>query len=203
MRMGVTRTLATLAFVLIGGAAMAAAQQNPPGGGQPAAPAAPPLKLTSTALTDSTPLPPKYSCDTKPANISPPLQWSDVPKDTASFVLILHDPEPRPRKGFDDILHWMMWNIPASATSLPEGVSGASAELPDGSKQTNGQPGNGGNFGYRGPCAGPGLSHHYTFELCAIDQKVDLPATATRADVTKAIDGHIVGHAMLVTLFHH
>ena len=83
------------------------------------------------------------------------------------------------------------------------GISEASAELPDGSKQTNGQPGNGGKFGYRGPCAPPGPSHHYTCELFAIDQKLGLPPTATRVDVTKAIDGHIVGHAMLVTLFHH
>lgn len=197
MRRELVRPLTILTFVLV--ASTAIAQQNPPAA---SAPAPPPLKLTSPAFSDSTTLPAKYSCSTQPTNISPALQWSDVPKDTASFVLILHDMEPRPRKGIDDILHWMVWNIPGSTTQLPEGVPSGSAELADGSRQTNNQPGNNGNFGYRGPCAPPGIPHHYTFELFALDQKLSVPPEATRADIRKAMDGHILGHAVLVALFH-
>ena len=75
--------------------------------------------------------------------------------------------------------------------------------LPDGSHQTNGNAGQNGNFGYRPPCPPQDVpvAHHYAFELFALDQKLDLPATATRADVMKAMDGHIAGHAALVAPF--
>jgi Raf kinase inhibitor-like YbhB/YbcL family protein len=120
-----------------------------------------------------------------------------------SFALIVHNMEPRTRKGVDDILHWMVWNMPADANSLPKGVSVASADLPDGNHQTNSNAGQGGNFGYRRPCPPQEVPvpHHYAFELFALDQKLDLPANATRADVMKAMDGHIAGHATLVAPF--
>jgi Raf kinase inhibitor-like YbhB/YbcL family protein len=119
-------------------------------------------------------------------------------------------------------LHWMVWNIPSTATGLPQGISPANYELPDGSNQTNGfvapapaaaggrggAGGQGGqaapaqppNFGYRAPCPpqNVAVAHHYAFELFAVDTKLDLPATATRADVMKAMDGHVTGHASLV-----
>ena len=73
----------------------------------------------------------------------------------------------------------------------------------DGSHQTNGNAGQGGIFGYRPPCPPQDVAvpHHYAFELFALDQKLDLPANATRADVMKAMDGHIAGHASLVAPF--
>ncbi len=194
MKTGVARPLTLLLFLFAAGSSIAAAQQNAP----PAAPAPPPLVLTSTAFADSTPLPTKFSCAAQPAAVSPPLQWSDVPKETVSFALMLHDLEPRPRKGVDDILHWMIYNIPGDARQLPEGVP-SGAQLKDGSMQAKN---NAGDPSYRGPCAGPGLAHHYTFELFALDQKLDVPPGAARSDVWKAMDGHIVGHAVLIGLFH-
>ena len=198
------RPLFALALLLAASVGIAAAQQTAPparGGTPPAAPPAPPMRLTSSAFKDSTPIPIKFTCSAQPSAVSPALQWTDVPKQTVSFALILHDLEPRGRGGFADSLHWMLWNIPGSVTQLPEGVP-ASTELPDGTRQlTSQQAGN--NVGYRGPCPPMNvpLPHHYVVELFALDVKLDLPATATRADVEKAIDGHIVGHAVLVGLF--
>jgi Raf kinase inhibitor-like YbhB/YbcL family protein len=173
-------------------------------GGQRAAGAPPPpMRLTSTDIADGKTIAGKFTCAAGPEAVSPALQWMQAPRGTESFALIVHDMEPRPRKGVDDILHWMVWNMPASANQLPEGVSPASADLPDGSHQTNGNAGQNGNFGYRPPCPPQDVpvAHHYAFELFALDQKLDLPAAATRADLLKAMDGHIAGHAALVTPF--
>jgi Raf kinase inhibitor-like YbhB/YbcL family protein len=158
--------------------------------------------MTSTAFVDGATLPTPYTCSAKPAAVNPPLAWTNVPKDTASFAIILHDLEPRARKGIEDNLHWMIWNIPPTTTSLAEGsVSPATAELSDGSRQS--QPGAPAP-GYRGPCPPMNVSlvHHYTFELFALDQKVDVPTGASRNDLLKAMDGHIIGHAVLVSVFH-
>lgn len=198
------RRLFALAVLLATGLAIAAAQQaapQAPGGTAPTALPAPPMRLTSTAFKDSTPIPIRFTCSAQPSAVSPALEWTDVPKERVSFTLILHDLEPRSRRGFADSLHWMLWNIPANVTQLPEGVA-ASAELPDGTRQFMTQQA-GNNVGYRGPCPPQGvtLPHHYVFELFALDIKLDLPATAVRADIEKAIDGHIIGHAVLVGLF--
>jgi len=194
---------------------LAAAAQNAPAAG-PAAPAAqggggqrpgaappPPMRLISPDVSDGKQLAAKYTCSAGAEAVSPALAWMQPPRATASFTLIVHDMEPRPRKGVDDILHWMVWNMPAGANSLPEGVSSASADLPDGSHQTNGYAGQGGIFGYRPPCPPQDVAvpHHYAFELFALDEKLDLPANATRADVMRAMDGHIAGHATLVAPF--
>jgi Raf kinase inhibitor-like YbhB/YbcL family protein len=171
------------------------------GGGAPQNPPPPPLTMTSTAFTDGQMLPVQYTCSAKPAAISPPLAWTNVPKGTASFTIILHDLEPRARKGIEDNLHWMIWNIPGTTTSMPENVPPSAAELPDGSRQS--QPG-AQTPGFRGPCPPMNVSliHHYTFELFALDQKLDVPAGATRDDVYKAMDGHVLGHAVLVSVYH-
>jgi len=204
------------ALVVLAASSVAAAAQNAPapaGGAAPAAPGPggqrgaagppPPMRLVSTDISDGKMLAAKYTCAAGADAVSPALQWMQPPRATASFALIVHDMEPRPRKGVDDILHWMVWNMPAGANSLPENVSPASADLPDGSHQTNGNTGQGGNFGYRPPCPPQDVpvAHHYAFELFALDQKLDLPANATRADVMKAMDGHIAGHATLVAPF--
>jgi Raf kinase inhibitor-like YbhB/YbcL family protein len=161
------------------------------------------MRLVSTDISDGKPIAGKFTCAAGPEAVSPALQWMQPPRGTESFALIVHDMEPRPRKGVDDILHWMVWNMPASANQLPEGVSSASADLPDGSHQTNGFAGQNGNFGYRPPCPPQDVpvAHHYAFEIFALDQKLDLPAAATRADLLKAMDGHIAGHAALVAPF--
>jgi Raf kinase inhibitor-like YbhB/YbcL family protein len=195
------------ALAVLAASSVAAARQNAPaaapGGQRPAAAPPPPMRLTSTDISDGKAIAAKFTCSAGAEAVSPQLQWMQAPRATASFALIVHDIEPRPRKGVDDILHWMVWNMPAGANSLPEAVSPASVDLPDGSHQTNGAAGQNGNFGYRPPCPPQDVPvpHHYVFELFALDQKLDLPASATRADVLKAMDGHIAAHATLVAPF--
>jgi len=181
----------TIALGTIAG--LASAQENAKKG-----PAGPPMTMTIPAFKDGSELPVKFSCSNAPAGVSPQIQWSNPPKGTESFVMLLHDPEPHPQKGMYDVTHWLMWNIPASSTGLPEGVPGE-AQLSDGARQGKGPRG---TVGYFGPCAPPGIFHHYTFELYALDSKLDVGADAGRADVMKAMDGHVLGAAVYITLFH-
>jgi len=125
-----------------------------------------------------------------------------VPMGTQSLVLLMHDPEPVLNKGSKmDITHWLVWNIPATSTGLPEGM--AQGELPDGTRQISLR-----STGYMGPGAGPGPYHHYTFELYALDTKLDIPmpqpaqAADTRTAIVNAMDGHVLGKAVLVARFH-
>jgi hypothetical protein len=157
--------------------------------------------MTTTAWEDGGVIPNKYT-QADPMPVSPALQWSQVPPGTQSFVLLVHDPEPVLNKGSKmDITHWLIWNIPGTSTGLKEGV--AQGELPDGSRQVSLRMN-----GYMGPGAGPGPYHHYTFELFAVDTKIDVPqgtpqeAANTRTAVMNAIDGHVLGKALLVARFH-
>jgi Raf kinase inhibitor-like YbhB/YbcL family protein len=159
--------------------------------------------LTIVGAQDGGTLPAKFTCAAQPpANTSPPLTWTDVPAGTQSFTIYVHDMDPRPAKGIEDVLIWLTWNVPASAKSIAENVP-AVPELPDGSKQLVVAGRNGGpSRGYRSPCPPPGNPpHHYAFELFALDIKLDVPPTAARADVMKAMDGHVIGHAVIITTF--
>ena len=134
--------------------------------------------------------------------VSPALSWSQVPMGTQSFVLIMHDPEPVLNKGSRmDITHWVAWNIPGTSTGLAENVP--MGELPDGTRQVSLR-----SNAYMGPGAPPGPYHHYTFELYALDMKLDVAqgtpqdAAATRVSVFNAMDGHVLGKALLVGRFH-
>ena len=201
---GVLAVGALLAMV----SASAIAQAPAAGGGQGRAggggrgPAVPPLIMTSTAWEDGAVIPDKYTQAAGATSPSPELKWSQVPMGTQSFALLMHDPEPVLAKGSKmDITHWLIWNIPATSTGLPEGV--AAGELPDGSRQVSLR-----SNGYMGPGAGPGPYHHYTFELYALDTKLEVPqgtpqeAAATRTAVVNAMDGHVLGKAVLVARFH-
>jgi Raf kinase inhibitor-like YbhB/YbcL family protein len=160
------------------------------------------LKFTSPAFGDGNLIPTKYTCAAGATTVSPPLQWGNIPEGTASFALVVHDLESNPRRGAEDSLQWMIWNIPPFSTELPEGVPSAAAELPDGSRQSNGGLGADGRPGYRGPCAPPPHTrHHCVYELFALDQKLDLDSGTTRTNFRRAIDGHIVGHAVLIGFF--
>ena len=157
------------------------------------------MTLTSTAWADGGQIPAKYS---QPGEqVSPPLSWSNVPDTAASFVLLVHDVDAAAGNGTDDILHWMLWNIPAAARSLPEGVPQGS-QLPDGTRQISAS----GPY-YRGPGApAAGPAHHYVFELFALDLMLDVPAVGaslpqTRAAVVAAMAGHVRGKGVLVGLF--
>jgi Raf kinase inhibitor-like YbhB/YbcL family protein len=163
-----------------------------------AAPAVPGLTLTSPAFEDGSIIPAKFT-QSVPDFVSPQLQWTNVPPNTVSFVLIAHDPDVAIEKKIGDVLHWMAFNIPGTATGLPEGVP-TNAMMSDGTVQAKNRRGAVGYLGPGAPAVGP--YHHYTFELFALDTKLSLGADATRADVLAAIDGHILGKGVLVGRFH-
>ena len=190
--------LANLLAILIAAPVMsvtAAAQTAPP----QTAPAPKPLIMSITAFADGTEIPPKYT--QAGDQTSPAINWSSVPDGTVSFLLHVHDMEVSRNKTSDDQLHWIVWNIPATATGLPEGVP-KGAQLQNGAYQLSAT-----GPVYRGPGApASGPRHHYTFELYALDTKLDVQPGAdafeTRANIMKAIQGHILGKAVYMGLFH-
>ena len=157
------------------------------------------MSLNTTAWTDGGMIPAKYT--QAGAQVSPPLAWSNVPDGVQSFVLIARDTDAAIGTGTDDVLHWMLWNIPASARSLAEGIQQGS-QLPDGTRQISAS----GPY-YRGPgAAAAGPAHHYVFELYALDATLDVPAVGqspplTRAAVEQAMAGKVRAKGALVGLF--
>ncbi len=174
------------------------------GGQRGGAPAGPAMTLTVTGFVDGADIPVKFS-QAAPGvatgeGLSPAISWTNVPAGTQSFFLNMRDMDVARNKTTDDQAHWVVWNIPATATGLPEGVP-KGAKLSDGSYQISatGQV-------YRGPgAAATGPRHHYMFELYALDAKIAVEPTAdafeTRANVMKAIQGHILGKAVYGGLF--
>jgi len=148
------------------------------------------LSISSSAFTDGGNIPSKYTCDAGQTNPSPALSWKDAPANTKSFVLIMHDPDAPLAGGFT---HWVLFDIPASTTSLPENFQPGSV----------GVSGNSGfrRAGYGGPCP-PSGSHHYHFMLSALDvPALGLQAGATKADVEKAMQGHVIGTAETIGMY--
>jgi len=168
------------------------------GKGKAKSPPGPRLTITSPAFPDGSEIPVKYS-DSELMPISPKLEWSNVPMGTESFVLLFHDPDVAFNKSAEsDVLHWLVWNIPGESRGLPENIPPI-AKLPDGTIQGKNQ---GNVVGYRGPGANAaGPRHHYTFELYALDTKLDLGSEASRTDVIKASNGHVLGKALYVGRF--
>jgi len=165
---------------------------------QAAPPAMPGLTLTSPDFEDGGVIPNKFTQAVE-TYISPKLEWTHVPANTASFVLLMHDPDVAIDKKTGDVLHWLAFNIPGTATGLPENVP-PNPTLPDGTVQAKNR---GGVNGYRGPGApAAGPYHHYTLELFALDTKLSLGPDATRDDVLAAMQGHILGKGVLVGRFH-
>ena len=197
------KRLLVLGAILLTAVVSVAAQAQPPAPGQAArgaarGPAMPGFTLTTPAFPDGSEIPAKYT-QADPNPVSPKLEWTNVPANTVTFALIMHDPDVARMRTTEDMLHWLAFNIRGTSRELPEGVP-ATAQLPDGTIQAK----NGGNtVGYRGPGApAPGPHHHYTWEVFALDVKLDLTPDATRADVLKAMDGHIVGKAVMGGRFH-
>lgn len=194
--------LAVLPVVGLCGVVMTVAAQNAaaggqaPGGAQAARSA--PMTLTTTAFPDGGQIPVRYTQAGE--QVSPALVWTNAPPNTASFVLHMHDLEVARNRTTDDQVHWLVWNIPGSATGLPEGVP-QGGQLADGSRQISAS-----GPVYRGPGApAAGPMHHYIFEIFALDTKLDVPPAAdafeTRANVMKAMQGHIIGKAVYMGLF--
>jgi Raf kinase inhibitor-like YbhB/YbcL family protein len=186
------RLIPTILMACLAGPAFAQQPAAPP-----KAPPRPALTLTTTAFEDGGVIPNKYTgLDAHPG--SPMLAWTNVPGEVATLVMIMHDTDVAAQKKADDNLHWMVFNIPASTAGLPEGVP-PTANLPDGAVQAKHSRG---AVGYMPPGAPPGPYHHYIFELYGLDTKLDVGPDATRADVLKAMDGHVVAKASLTGRFH-
>jgi Raf kinase inhibitor-like YbhB/YbcL family protein len=171
---------------------------GPGGGGQNRRAPIQVMTLTTTAWPDGGTIPVKHSQAGK--DVSPALAWSNAPADAASFVIVAHDLDTLANNG-DDMLHWLLWNIPKTVTAIPEGAP-ALGQLPDGTRQLSGT----GPY-YRGPAApASGPAHHYVFEVYALDAMLDVVATGqnpglTRAAVMTAMMGHIRGKGVLVGLY--
>jgi len=195
--MRLTRNLTVLSVALAVAAGTAAAQEKKGGkkggGGIPA-----PIQITVTGYSDGGAIPAKFGCGGgQNTGVSPAIHWSGAPAGVQSFAIIFHDTDVALPNG-DDVLHWAIFNIPGNSTELPENLA-KTADLPDGARQMNniaGMP------GYFNPCPPPPTVHHYIIEMYALDQKLDLPATTSRADLLKAMVGHTRAKGTYVGTYH-
>jgi Raf kinase inhibitor-like YbhB/YbcL family protein len=192
-----------IALIVVSGflAALPAAAQQPAAG---AAPPAPAMVLTVQGFPDGGEIPVKFS-QAAPGvapgeGLSPAMNWTNVPPGTQSFVLNMRDLDVARNKTTEDQAHWVVWNIPATATGMTEGQP-KGEKLPDGSYQhsATGQM-------YRGPgAAATGPRHHYMFEIYALDTKLNVTPGAdafeSRTKVFAAMQGHVLGKAVYGGLF--
>ena len=149
-----------------------------------------PLLMETDAFPDGGIVPQKYAGR---GGVQPGFKFSNAPQGTVSYAIIFHDLDVALQNGTNDVLHWIAWNIPASANGIPEG------KLPEGSVQGNNitnQP----NYMGPGAPAGPRY-HHYVFELYAQNANLDLPPTSSRDDLLKAMQGKVVAKAAYVGRF--
>ncbi len=193
----VQRFVCSVAALMLLGLPLAAEQG-------PGAAAGPALTLTVAGFPDGGEIPLRFSQAAPGAapgeGTSPAITWANPPAGTQSFLLNMRDLDVSRNRTTDDQAHWVVWNIPATATGLPEGVPRGS-RLPNGSYQISAT-----GPVYRGPGApATGPRHHYVFELYALDAMIDVQPTAdafeTRALVMKAIQGHILGKSVYGGLF--
>lgn len=146
------------------------------------------LSLRSSAFSEGGTVPTAHTCDGP--NTSPPLAWSDAPKGTKSFALIMDDPDAP----VGTWVHWVLYNIPPQETTLPQGME-TSDTLPSGAQQGLN------DFrksGYGGPCPPKGPAHRYFFKLYALDTTLTLAPHASKADLEKAMQGHILAQTQLM-----
>jgi hypothetical protein len=150
-----------------------------------------PLTLSSTAFTHNGGIPARYTCEGD--DITPALDWENIPANTRSLVLIVDDPDaPDPEAPQRTWVHWVLYNLPPEATGLPEGT--ASADLPAGT----GEGLNDWNRpGYGGPCPPVGR-HRYFHKLYALDTRLPEMGSPTKADIEAAMAGHIIAQTELV-----
>lgn len=144
------------------------------------------LSIKSPSFSQQGLIPQQYTCDGE--NISPPLEWDNVPDKTQSYALIVDDPDAPAGLW----VHWLLFNIPLDLKHLEEG-----ATLPAGA--ISGQN-SWGQIGYRGPCP-PSGTHRYRFKLYALDTQINLDASATKVDLDNAMMNHVIEQAELIGLF--
>jgi Raf kinase inhibitor-like YbhB/YbcL family protein len=146
------------------------------------------FELTSAAFAAGATIPQKHTCDG--GDVSPPLAWNDPPSGTKAFALVCEDPDA-PAGTW---VHWVLYDVPATARSLPEGVA-PEPSRPDGSRQGRNDFK---KIGYGGPCPPPGRPHRYFFRLYALDAPTGLEPGATRAELAKAVAAHARGSAEVI-----
>ncbi len=146
------------------------------------------LQISSPAFSAGESIPKKFTCDGP--DVSPKLSWGDPPAKAQSFTLIMDDPDA-PGGTW---VHWVLYDVPADAKELPEAVP-KQDQLASSARQGRNDFG---KAGYGGPCPPPGKPHRYFFKLYALDTKLNLKARATKADVERAMKGHILAQAELI-----
>src|ERR1700722_4818570 len=164
------------------------------------------MTLTTTAWPYGGMIPPRYT--QAGPELSPAIQWSAAPSGTVSFVLVFHDADTLVNNSTDDLLHWMLWNIPGTATAVAQGRPDG-FELQDGTRQISVS-----GSRYRGPGASAtGPIHHYVMELYALDTMLDIKVDpqgpqeanpnvqAIRTSIMQAMVGHVRGRAAYFGLF--
>jgi Raf kinase inhibitor-like YbhB/YbcL family protein len=140
------------------------------------------IQILSTAFKEGETIPRIYTCDDQ--NISPPLSWTGVPQGSLSLALIIEDPDA-PSGTFD---HWILFNLPPDLSSLSQDSRDVGTEGKNGF----------GQVGYGGPCPPRGSNHRYYIKLYALDTDVVLNAGATKAQVIKAMQGHIIAQGQMM-----
>jgi len=149
------------------------------------------IELTSPAFGDGQPIPLRYSAYGD--GISPPLDWSALPEGTASLALFVEDTDASSHRPY---LHWVAWNIPASAEGLPEDVrpDGPLASMVQGRNHRR-------TPGYFGPHPSGSKPHHYWFQIFALDTTLDLAPEAGRSEIIAALAGHVLAKGRVLGLF--
>lgn len=145
------------------------------------------IKLTSSAFADSQPIPRQYTCSG--INISPPLEWAGVPKSAKTIAIIADDPDA-PAGTW---VHWVIYNMPADTIGMVENLP-TTEELKGGGFQGKNDFE---KIGYGGPCP-PSGTHRYFFKIYSLDTELPLKAGATKAEVEKAMAGHVVAQGQLM-----
>jgi len=146
------------------------------------------IRVISSAFAEGQPIPAKYTCDGE--DISPPLNWSNIPQATKSLALICDDPDAP----VGTWVHWVLYDLPATVAEMPERVP-TTETISHGAKQ-------GINdfkrIGYGGPCPPHGSKHHYFFTLYALDTETQLKTKATKKELVRAMEGHILAKGQLM-----
>ena len=186
--MKLTTLRAFAATALLGALITGTAHAQAPA--RPAGPGLVPLLIESNAFQDGGVVPDKFSF--RGGNVQPDFKISNAPENTQSFAIIFHDIDVALNGGTDDVLHWVVWNIPGTTKQIAEG------KLPEGSVNGKGIRSN----EYMGPGAPPGPRyHHYVFEFYALSAKLDLPPTASRPELLEAMKGKVLAKAAYVGRF--
>jgi Raf kinase inhibitor-like YbhB/YbcL family protein len=151
------------------------------------------IRLTSPAFEHGGRIPYVHTCEGD--DVSPPLQWSGAPVETRSYAMVCEDPDA-PRGTW---VHWVLYNISGDAVELTRAIP-TLPELPSGARHGRNTAG---DLAYAGPCPPPGNPHRYFFRLYGLDISLNLAVGATKAELEKAMDQHIVAQGTLMGTYQH